>query len=403
MIERNEYLELLKRFKDKQLIKVITGLRRCGKSTLLEIYKEYLLQNGVTEDCIIYVNLEDLKYNFISDYMSLYNYINEKLNSKKMNYIFIDEVQKVEEFQKAVDSLYIKKNVDLYITGSNANLLSSELATLLSGRYIEIKMLPLSFKEYKSVYKEYNNDELYQKYISYGSLPYVTNFDNEDDVSLYISSIFNDIIIKDVMTRKKITDEYMLKSVANFAMDNIGNLVSTNNIANIMINDGRNINVRTVEKYLEGFTESFFLYKTTRYDIKGKQYLKTGEKYYVSDLGLRYFILGRKIGDYGHILENIVYLELLRRGYEVFIGKVDEYEIDFVAINKDGKVYIQVAETLKGQDETDTKILERELRSLRKIDDNYEKIILTSDKIPLANEEGIKIRNVLDWLLETEH
>ena len=400
MIERNEYLSILKRFKDKKLIKVITGIRRCGKSTLLEMYKDYLLNNGITEDQIISINLEDLKYNFIEDYMSLYNYICDKLKSNKKNYVFIDEVQKINEFQKAVDSLYIKKNVDLYITGSNANLLSSELATLLSGRYIEIKMLPLSFKEYKDAYKDLNNDELYQKYISYGSLPYTTSLDTEDDVSMYLSSIFNDIIIKDVMTRKKIQDETMLRSVANFTMDNIGNLVSTNNIANTMASDGRDINVRTVERYLEGFTESFFLYKASRYDIKGKQYLKTGEKYYVSDLGLRYFILGRKIGDYGHVLENVVYLELLRRGYDVFIGKVDEYEIDFVALNNDGRIYVQVAETLKGTDESDTKILDRELRSLRKIVDNYEKIILTSDKTPLANEDGIKIRNVYDWLLD---
>ena len=385
MIERNEYLNVLKRFKDKELIKVITGIRRCGKSTLLEMYKDYLLANGITEDQIISINLEDLKYNFIEDYMSLYNYICNKLKSNRKNYVFIDEVQKINEFQKTVDSLYIKKNVDLYITGSNANLLSSELATLLSGRYIEIKMLPLSFKEYKDAYKDLNNDELYQKYISYGSLPYTTSLDTEDDVSMYLSSIYNDIIIKDVMARKKIQDETMLRSVANFAMDNIGNLVSTNNIANTMANDGRDINVRTVERYLEGFTESFFLYKISRYDIKGKQYLKTGEKYYVSDLGLRYFILGRKIGDYGHVLENIVYLELLRRGYDVFIGKIDEYEIDFVALNNDGRIYVQVAETLKGIDENDTKILDRELRSLKKINDNYEKIILTSDKTPLAN------------------
>lgn len=400
MIERNEYLNVLKRFKDKELIKVITGIRRCGKSTLLEMYKDYLLDSGIAEDQIISVNLEDLKYNFIEDYMSLYNYICDNLKANKKNYVFIDEVQKINEFQKAVDSLYIKKNVDLYITGSNANLLSSELATLLSGRYIEIKMLPLSFKEYKDAYKDLNNDELYQKYISYGSLPYTTSLDTEDDVSMYLSSIYNDIIIKDVMARKKIQDETMLRSVANFAMDNIGSLVSTNNIANTMASDGRDINVRTVERYLEGFTESFFLYKASRYDIKGKQYLKTGEKYYVSDLGLRYFILGRKIGDYGHVLENVVYLELLRRGYDVFIGKVDEYEIDFVALNNDGKIYVQVAETLKGTDANDTKILDRELRSLKKIDDNYEKIILTSDKTPLANEEGIKIRNVYDWLLD---
>lgn len=400
MLERKEYLDVLKRFKDKELIKVITGIRRCGKSTLLDIYKEYLLDNGIPEEQIISINLEDLKYNFITDYMSLYNYINDNLKPNKKNYVFIDEVQKIEEFQKAVDSLYIKKNVDLYITGSNANLLSSELATLLSGRYIEIKMLPLSFKEYKEAFKGLNNDELYQKYISYGSFPYTINLDTEDDVSMYISSIYNDIIIKDVMTRKKILDEFMLKSVANFAMDNIGNLVSINNIANTMSSDGRSINVRTVERYLEGFTESFFLYKASRYDIKGKQYLKTGEKYYVSDLGIRYFILGRKIGDYGHVLENVVYLELLRRGYDVFIGKVDEYEVDFVALNKDGRIYIQVADTLKGKDENDTKILERELKSLKKIDDNYEKIILTPDKTPLANEEGIKIQNVLDWLLD---
>ena len=376
MIERNEYLNVLKRFKDKELIKVITGIRRCGKSTLLEMYKDYLLDSGIAEDQIISVNLEDLKYNFIEDYMSLYNYICDNLKANKKNYVFIDEVQKINEFQKAVDSLYIKKNVDLYITGSNANLLSSELATLLSGRYIEIKMLPLSFKEYKDAYKDLNNDELYQKYISYGSLPYTTSLDTEDDVSMYLSSIYNDIIIKDVMARKKIQDETMLRSVANFAMDNIGSLVSTNNIANTMASDGRDINVRTVERYLEGFTESFFLYKASRYDIKGKQYLKTGEKYYVSDLGLRYFIL------------------------DVFIGKVDEYEIDFVALNNDGKIYVQVAETLKGTDANDTKILDRELRSLKKIDDNYEKIILTSDKTPLANEEGIKIRNVYDWLLD---
>ena len=328
MIERNEYLDILKRFKDKELIKVITGIRRCGKSTLLEIYKDYLLNCNIKNEQIISINLEDLKYNFIDDYMSLYKYINNQLKGEKKYYIFIDEVQRVNEFQKAIDSLYIKKNVDLYITGSNANLLSSELATLLSGRYIEIKMLPLSFKEYMSAYPNLTKDELYQKYISYGSLPYTTNLETEDDVSIYLSGIYNDIIIKDVMTRKSIADESMLRSVANFAMDNIGNLVSSNNIANVMSSDGRDINVRTVDRYLEGFTESFFLYKASRYDIKGKQYLKTGEKYYISDLGLRYFILGRKIGDYGHIIENVVYLELLRRGYDVFIGKMDDNEIE---------------------------------------------------------------------------
>lgn len=396
MIQRPEYLNELKRFKDKELIKVVTGIRRCGKSTLLEMFKKYLIETGIEEEQIISINLEDLKYNFIKDYMDLYNYINDQLKSDKTNYVFIDEIQIIPNFQKVADSLYINKNVDLYITGSNANLLSSELATLLSGRYVEIKMLPLSFKEYKEAINIDDLEEVYKRYISLGSFPYVAKLE-EDEISKYLGSLYNDVIIKDIMIRKGISDETMLKSVANFALDNIGNLVSINSIANTMTSDGRSINVRTVEKYLEGFTESFFLYKASRYDIKGKQYLKTGEKYYVSDLGLRYFMLGRKIGDRGHILENIVYLELLRRGYDVYIGKVDDYEVDFVAINSNGKRYIQVCETLK---DNENKVLTRELNSLQRINDNYEKTILTMDKIPTSNEEGIIVKNVLEWLIE---
>ncbi len=397
MIERQEYLETLIRFKDKELIKIVTGIRRCGKSTLLEIYRNYLLKNGISKEQIISINLEDLTYGFIQNYMDLYNYINEKLLDDKMNYVFIDEVQIISEFQKAVDSLYIKKNVDLYITGSNAKLLSSELSTLLSGRYIEIKMLPLSFKEFQKATGIDNLDALYKKYISTGSFPYTLKLGNEDDVSLYLSGLYNDVIIKDVMVRKNIADESMLKSVANFALDNIGNIMSVNNISNTMTSDGRSINVRTVEKYLDGFIESFFLYKVGRYDIKEKRYLKTGEKYYVSDLGLRYFILGRKLGDRGHIFENIVYLELIRRGYEVYIGKVDDYEVDFVALNTKGRIYVQVCETLR---DNEGKTLSRELNSLKKINDNYEKIILTYDNLPVSNEEGIVIQNVLEWLMD---
>ena len=397
MIERNEYLDVLKRFKDKDLIKVITGIKWCGKSTLFEIYKEYLLENGVDNSQIISINLEDLKYSFIENYMDLYNYINDNLKSDKKNYLFIDEVQIIKYFEKAVDSIYLNKNVDIYITGSNANLLSSELATLLSGRYIEVKMLPLSFKEYKSATNIEDSEELYKKYISFGSFPYILNFDNEDDASLYISNLYNDLIIKDIMTRKGISDEAMLKSVATFALDNISNLVSSNNIANTMTSNGRPINVKTVEKYLEAFTEAFLLYKASRYDIKGKQYLKTIDKYYVSDFGLRYFILGRKIGDRGYILENVIYLELKRRGYDVYVGKMDDLEVDFVAIKDTGKIYVQVCETLK--DNTNN-TLQRELNSLRKINDNYEKIILTLDKMPTSNEEGIIVKNTLDWLLD---
>ena len=396
MIQRPEYLKELKKFKDKELIKVITGIRRCGKSTLLEMYRKMLVEDGISSDQIININLEDLQYNFIENYMDLYNYINNKLQKNKKNYIFIDEIQKIPEFQKVADSLYINKNVDLYITGSNANLLSSELSTLLTGRYVEIKMLPLSFKEYKEAFNIEDLEELYKKYISMGSFPYATKLE-ENEIGKYLGSLYNDVIIKDVMIRKGITDEAMLKSVANFALDNIGNLISTNSIANTMTSDGRSINVRTVEKYLEGFIESFFLYKANRYDIKGKQYLKTGEKYYVSDLGLRYFMLGRKVGDRGHILENVVYLELLRREYDVYIGKVDDFEVDFVAIDSTGKRYVQVCETLK---DNENKILTRELNSLQKINDNYEKIILTMDKIPLSNEEGIVVRNVLEWLID---
>lgn len=396
MIERPNYINELIKFKDKELIKVITGIRRCGKSTLMELYKNYLLKNGVSENQIISINLEDLKYNFIQNYMDLYNYINDKLSGDNKNYVFIDEIQTIPEFQKVADSLYLNKNIDLYITGSNANLLSSELSTLLTGRYIEIKMLPLSFKEYKTAKGTDNLEQIYQEYISLGSFPYTIQL-GEDEISKYLGSLYNDVIIKDVMIRKGISDEAMLKSVASFTLDNIGNLLSTNNIANTMTSNGRAINVRTVEKYIEGFIESFFLYKASRYDIKGKQYLKTGEKYYVSDLGLRYSMLGRKLGDRGHILENVVYLELLRRGYEVYVGKVDEYEVDFVALNSKGRIYVQVCETLK---DNENKILTRELNSLEKINDNYEKMILTLDNMPISNENGIIVRNVLDWMME---
>lgn len=396
MIDRPNYINELIKFKDKDLIKIITGIRRCGKSTLMDLYKQYLLKNGINKKQIISINLEDLKYNFIENYMDLYNYITENLLEDKKNYVFIDEIQIIPEFQKVADSLYLNKNIDLYITGSNAKLLSSELSTLLAGRYIEIKMLPLSFKEFITTRESKDLETLYNEYISIGSFPYATQLE-EDEVSKYLSSLFNDVIIKDVLIRKGITDELMLKSVATFTLDNIGNLLSSNNIANTMTSNGRLINVRTVEKYLEGFIESFFLYKAARYDIKGKQYLKSGGKYYVSDLGLRYFILGRKLGDRGHILENVIYLELLRRGYDVYVGKVDNYEVDFVAINSEGRIYVQVCETLK---DNENKILKRELNSLQKISDNYGKIILTLDKIPRSNEEGIIVKNALEWLID---
>lgn len=394
MIKRDEYLNKLIRFKDKELIKVVTGIRRCGKSTLFELYIDYLLKNGVEKEQIIQINLEDPIYHNITDYLKLYEYIKEKLNTNKKNYVFIDEIQTIPEFQKAADGLYIQKNVDLYITGSNAFLLSGELATLLSGRYIEIKMLPLSFKEFVSANDDNNIDRLYKKYVSFGSYPYVLNFDNIDDVEIYIKGIYDSIILKDIIARKKFPDQLMLQSVVSFMLDNIGNLYSTNKIADTMTSNGRNISVHTVENYLSALTESFIMYKASRYDIKGKQYLKTGDKYYISEPGIRYFLLGRKEGDRGRVLENVVYLELLRRGYDVYIGKADEYEIDFVAINSKGIEYYQVAESVR-----DKKTLDRELRALDSIRDHNPKYLLTMDIDPETSYNGIKKINALDWLL----
>lgn len=396
MIKREEYINQLIRFKDKELIKVITGIRRCGKSTLFDLYIDYLLSIGIEENQIIRINLEDPVYYYIDDYLKLYNYVKEKLLPNKQNYVFLDEVQNVSMFQKAVDGLFIQKNVDLYITGSNAYLLSGELATLLSGRYIEIKMLPLSFKEFVNANSENQNiDRLYKKYISFGSFPYIMNFDNIDDADKYIKSIYDSIILKDIVARKKFPDFQMLQSVVNFMLDNIGNLCSTNKIASTMTSYGRAINVHTVENYLSSLLEAFVFYKASRYDIKGKQYLKTGDKYYVVDPGIRYFMLGRKEGNTGHILENIVYLELLRRGYEVYIGKMDDYEIDFVAINSKGIEYYQVSETVR-----DEKTLERELKPLDSIRDHNPKYLLTMDIDPETSYNGIRKINVLDWLLD---
>lgn len=394
MIQRDDYLKKLIDFKDKDLIKVVTGIRRCGKSTLFDLFEKYLLDNNVEKDQIIRINLEDPIYHDLDDYMKLYNYVLEKLNSEKKNYVFLDEVQVVPEFQKAVDGLYIKKNVDVYITGSNAYLLSGELATLLSGRYVEIKMLPLSFKEFISKNDNKNIDRAFQKYISIGSFPYVLSLDNVNNIEMYIKGIYDSILLKDIMARKKYPDLLMFQSVVNFMLDNVGNLTSTNKIADTMTSNGRSISVHTVENYISSLLESFIFYKASRYDVKGKQYLKTGDKYYVTDLGMRYFLLGRRNGDRGHILENVVYLELIRRGYDVYIGKVDDYEVDFVAINSKGIEYYQVCESVR-----DENTLERELRPLKGIKDHYQKFLLVNDIDPEVNYDGIRKINILDWLL----
>ena len=398
MIDRKNYLEELKRWKDKDLIKVITGIRRCGKSTLFEIYINYLKENGVNEEQIIKINLEDISYDF-KDYKDLYDYIDSKIKGKKKYYVFLDEVQNVKDFQKAVDSLYIKKNVDLYITGSNAYLLSGELATLLSGRYIEIKMLPLSYKEYVSAFKGNNNyQQLFLDYMKYGGMP--GNIDiiktNSNDVYKYLDGIFSTVVYKDIMARNKITDKMLLEKIVNFIFDSIGSAISVKKISDTLTSKGTSTSNHTVENYINAFMESYLIYRAERFDVKGKNLLARDYKFYVVDTGLRSYLLGKKSdSDMGHILENIVYLELLRRGYKVFVGKVDNLEVDFVAQNQDGIKYFQVALSVR-----DKSVLERELKSLEKTGDHYPKYLLTLDMDLEADYNGIVKKNVIDWLLD---
>lgn len=396
MIERKVYLDDLISFKDKHVIKVITGVRRCGKSTLLEMFQHYLLDSGIKEAQIISVNLEDGEYRNIRSSQALYTYIDERLRKNEMNYVCIDEVQQAENFQEAIDWLYTKKNVDMYITGSNAFLLSGELATLLSGRYVEIKMLPLSFKEYVSAFpNSQNTASLYVDYLQNSSFPGTLELARKKDIRLYLEGIYNTILMKDIATRKKITDPLMLTSIVEFMFDNIGNLCSTNKIANTMTSLGRKISIPTVENYLAALVDSFIFYKVNRYDIKGKQRLATGSKYYAVDMGLRYYLLGSKQVDMGHILENIVYLELLRRGNGVYVGKIRDAEVDFITINEEGTAYYQVSLSV-----LDEKTRERELASLEAIKDHNPKYLLTMDYTPPVSYNGIRQYHVLDWLLK---
>lgn len=396
MVERIEYLERLIAFKDKQVIKIITGIRRCGKSTLLEMFQTYLLGSGVDEEQIIAINFEDYDFIDLIEPKNLYAYIKERLLPHKRMYLFFDEIQHVKDFQRVVDSLYIKKDIDIYITGSNAHMLSGELATLLSGRYVEISMLPLSFKEYVSATGEANPMKAYREYTESSSFPYALEL--RDDFKIlqdYLRGIYSTIVLKDIMQRNKIVEPMMLESMLRFVFDNIGNQLSTKKIADTMTSEGRKIDIRTVERYLTAFMESYVVYEAKRYNIKGKQYLKTLEKYYAVDVGLRTMLLGKRGFDAGRILENIVYLELLRRGYDVYVGKVGDMEVDFVAMNRDGLVYYQVAATVR-----DENTLKRELKSLQAINDSYPKIILTLDEDPEADYDGIRRMSALDWLVQ---
>lgn len=397
LIKRKEYLQQLINWRDKKVIKVITGVRRCGKSTLMDLYKSCLLEQGVANEQIISINFEDYDYIDLLEPRNFYAYVKERiLSDGRMTYFFFDEIQNVKDFERVVDSLYIKPNVDIYITGSNAYMLSSELATLLSGRYVEIKMLPLSFKEYVEVSgDEHELPRKYRNYIETSSFPYVLDMKQDARVIReYLNGIYNTIVVKDITQRNRFPDTMMLESVLRFAYDNIGNILSTKKIADTMTSDGRKIDTKTVEKYLNALMESYMLYQCKRYNIKGRQYLKTLDKYYAVDMGMRKVLLGSKAMDAGHILENIVYLELLRRGYGVYIGKVDDLEVDFVAMDDKGMTYYQVSATVR-----DEKTLKRELASLQSINDHYPKILLTLDDDPEMEYAGIRKINALDWLL----
>lgn len=397
---RDDYLQKLLQWKDKHEIKVITGIRRCGKSVLLMEFCKELEKQNVEYNQITFLNFEQLENEDLCEYHSLYNFLNNRLQKNKMNYILLDEIQIVQNFEKVVDSLFINPNVDIYLTGSNATLLSGEIATLLSGRYIEMNILPFSYLEFSQSYTENSPNEkldatsLYRKYITYGGFPYISTILGQDDlIRDYIGGLYSTIVLKDIQQRKKVVDTLGLEKIVKFALQNTGNLFSSKKISDTFVSSGKKISPATVELYLTSLCESFLFYKINRYDVKGKEILKTLEKYYATDLGLRFFMLGSKTGDDGHILENVIFLELLRRGFEIYIGKNGDAEIDFVTVKGAEHCYYQVALTV--QDET---TLKRELKPLLSIKDSFPKYLITMDNVPVTYHNGIKQIYALDFL-----
>ncbi len=401
MISRDNYLERLKAFKDNKLIKVITGIRRCGKSTLLELFKEYLKGEGVSDDNIIHINLELMKYDDVRDYKTFYNLITEKIKNNDRCYLLIDEIQQVDKWEKAINSMNVEFNVDIYITGSNAYLLSSEISTLLSGRYVEIKMLPLSFKEYLEfdhLPHDWTLEDKFNQYLKFGSLPAVPTLPQDNTtINEFLLGIYNTVIVKDVISRNNIKDIGLLEQIVKYVVANTGNIISANKISGYISSQGRGETTKatTVSNYLDMLEKAYIIYPVKRYDIKGKEQLKNLAKYYVVDTGIRNMLMGYSDSDFGHVLETIVYLELIRRGYQVFIGKWYELEVDFIAVKQDEKKYYQVCLTLM-----DEKVKERELAPLKAIPDNYEKTILSMDKTYITDYEGIKFKNIIDFLTE---
>lgn len=407
MIKRAEYINELKKWQDEQVIKVITGIRRCGKSTLMSQFIEHLRDSGVGGEQIISINFEELEFEELLEYKKLYEYIKLRLVSDKKSYIFLDEIQKVAQFEKVVDSLYVKPDIDIYITGSNAYMLSAELATLLTGRYAEIRMLPLSFAEFASV-SNLSIAQAFSAYLKNGGFPYIATMNNATDkIDTYLEGIYNTVIVKDIEyrqskrqkepDRRKVTDITLLKNIAKYLSSVVGSPISIKSITDYLISSGRKVSPNTVGDYVDALCEAFIFYPVERFDIVGKQILKTNPKLYIVDLGLRNHILPRRDYDFGFSIENIVYFELLRRGYRVHIGKQGENEVDFV-VQKDGiYTYIQVT-----ADITARQTFEREIRPLKAIKDNYKKLILTADQNTLGNYDGIEVINLLEWLLKTK-
>ena len=393
-IARPNYLNQLSQWRDKHVIKIITGIRRCGKSTLMAQFQQMLLDDGVNKKQIIAVNLEDLAYENLKDYRKLYQYITARMLLDKMNYVFLDEIQSVDMFQKAIDSLFLKENVDIYLTGSNAYLLSGEISTLLSGRYVEIEVLPFSVKEYLST-TETQGEQLYRDYIGSSSFPYTINLSTATDLRQYLQGIYSTVILKDIMQRSRLQDSDILERVIRYLADNIGNLTSLKSIADTLTSNGRKCSPHTIENCVNGLLGSFMFYSASRYDVHGKEHLRVGNKYYIVDIGLRNLLLGIRPNDFGHILENVVYLELRRRGNQVFVGKIGKQEVDFVCLNGEDTAYYQVALTTREE-----ATLERELSPLESIKDHYPKYLLTLDVDPISSHNGIKKMNVVDWLLQ---
>jgi len=406
-INRPEYLHQLIEHKDVDWVKIVTGVRRCGKSTLLDLYHDYLLSTGVPEDRIIHMNMESLKYRELTDYLTFFDYVQAKITNTGKSYLIFDELQAVSGWEKAIESLRLDFDVDIYITGSNAYLLSTEFSTLLSGRYVEIRMLPLSFKEFLTFYEfspDVTMEDKFQKYLQFGGLPILRQYNfNEVRINEALEGIYATVVLRDVLQRNNSSDQTILNKIVLFLCSNIGSITSPTNIGNILSAEGKiasskykSIAGKTVNKYISMLQSAFVFYSVGRYDVKGKQILKTLEKNYIIDLGLRNMLLGYRDADRGHILENIVFLELLRRDYRVYIGKVGECEVDFVAEKPNEKLYIQVTEAMSTEE-----VRERELRPLKLIQDNYEKIILSMDKSYISSYNGIKVINLIDWLLQS--